>query len=64
MAQGEPALGGHRRFRLYGRFDCPGSLRAMAQGLGADTWVPFADEASAAAAGYRPCGRCTELCWK
>jgi hypothetical protein len=52
-------LGGHRRSKIYGRLDCPGALRAIARG---NTYqrsrVFFADEATAIAAGYRPCAVC------
>jgi len=51
-------LGGHRRSRIYGRLDCPSALRALANGGYAAHRVFFADEASAVAAGYRPCARC------
>src|SRR5581483_7960371 len=52
-------LGGHRRSKIYGRLDCPGALRVLARG---NTYqksrVFFADEATAIAAGYRPCAVC------
>jgi len=52
-------LGGHRRSKIYGRLDCPGALRALVRG---NTYqksrVFFADEATAIAAGYRPCTVC------
>ncbi|CAL9367195.1 Ada metal-binding domain-containing protein [Streptomyces sp. Tu 3180] len=51
-------LGGHRRTRLYGRLDCPSALRALARGHYAAHRVFFPDEATAVAAGYRPCARC------
>jgi hypothetical protein len=51
-------LGGHRRNRLYGRLDCPAALRALANGGYARHRVFFADEATAVAAGYRPCRAC------
>ncbi|WP_234332231.1 Ada metal-binding domain-containing protein [Streptomyces sp. NRRL S-87] len=51
-------LGGHRRGRLYGRLDCPSALRALARGGYVRERVFFADEASAVAAGYRPCAVC------
>jgi hypothetical protein len=51
-------LGGHRRNRLYGRLDCPAALRALARGGYARHRVFFADEATAVAAGYRPCRAC------
>lgn len=54
-------LGGYRRRRIYGRLDCPSALRAVAQGGYAAHRVFFADERTAVAAGYRPCGRCLRL---
>jgi len=51
-------LGGHRRLRIYGRLDCPSALRALARGGYEKERVFFADEATAIAAGYRPCARC------
>ncbi|MEV4257143.1 Ada metal-binding domain-containing protein [Spirillospora sp. NPDC049652] len=51
-------LGGHRRTRLYGRLDCPSALRAIARGHYVKHRVFFADEATAVAAGYRPCAVC------
>jgi metal binding Ada-like protein len=51
-------LGGHRRGRLYGRLDCPSALRAIAGGEYVRHRVFFADEATAVAAGYRPCAVC------
>ncbi|MBF6276661.1 hypothetical protein NOVA_32045 [Nocardia nova] len=51
-------VGGHRRQRIYGRLDCPAALRALRRGNYAAYRVFFADEATAVAAGYRPCARC------
>ncbi len=51
-------LGGHRRNRVYGRLDCAGALRWIAKGHYVRHRVFFADEATAVAAGYRPCARC------
>jgi methylphosphotriester-DNA--protein-cysteine methyltransferase len=51
-------LGGHRGTRIYGRLDCPGARRAIARGGYVKHRVFFADEATAVAAGYRPCARC------
>nr|WP_276309211.1 Ada metal-binding domain-containing protein [Nakamurella deserti] len=51
-------LGGHRRGRRYGRLDCPAALRALRGGGYAADRVFFADEATAVAAGYRPCAAC------
>jgi hypothetical protein len=51
-------LGGHRKARLYGRLDCPAAQRAIARGGYVNHRVFFADEATAIAAGYRPCAVC------
>ena len=51
-------LGGHKATRIYGRLNCPSALRAIANGGYVTQRVFFADEASAIAAGYRPCARC------
>ncbi|SDS74052.1 Metal binding domain of Ada [Friedmanniella luteola] len=51
-------LGGHRRTRVYGRLDCPSALRALAAGGYVASWVFFADEQTARAAGFRPCAVC------
>lgn len=51
-------LGGYRPKRSYGRLDCPSALRAIAKGGYVTSRVFFADEATAIAAGYRPCARC------
>jgi hypothetical protein len=51
-------LGGHRRNKVYGRLDCPGALRWIAKGHYVRHRVFFADEATAIAAGYRPCANC------
>jgi hypothetical protein len=50
--------GGYRPRKLYGRLDCPSALRAIARGGYVKHRVFFADEASAIAAGYRPCAVC------
>jgi methylated-DNA-[protein]-cysteine S-methyltransferase len=51
-------LGGYRPRRIYGTLDCPGAARAIARGGYVTNRVFFADEATAVAAGYRPCARC------
>jgi methylphosphotriester-DNA--protein-cysteine methyltransferase len=50
--------GGHRVTRIYGRLDCPAALRAIARGGYVAHRVFFPDEATAAAAGFRPCATC------
>jgi Metal binding domain of Ada len=64
-ASGEPymsptpgSVGGHRGTHIYGRLDCPSALRAIERGGYVTKRVFFADEATAIAAGYRPCARC------
>jgi AraC family transcriptional regulator, regulatory protein of adaptative response / DNA-3-methyladenine glycosylase II len=51
-------LGGHGRSKVYGRLDCGGALSWIARGKYAEHRVFFADEATAIAAGFRPCGGC------
>lgn len=51
-------LGGHKGTRIYGRLDCPSALRAIARGGYIGNQVFFADEATAVAAGFRPCAIC------
>jgi methylphosphotriester-DNA--protein-cysteine methyltransferase len=51
-------LGGHSRTRVYGRLDCPVALSLLRRGFVPRHRVFFADEATAIAAGYRPCGAC------
>ena len=51
-------LGGHRGARIYGRLNCPAALRAIARGGYVRQRVFFRDEATAIAAGYRPCAVC------
>jgi hypothetical protein len=51
-------LGGHRRRKGYGRLDCSSALRWIAKGHYVKHRVFFADEATAIAAGYRPCAVC------
>lgn len=58
LSQKKGALGGHRRLRIYGRLDCPSALRHIAAGEYVKHRVFFEDEATAVAAGYRPCGIC------
>lgn len=52
------AFGGHRISKIYGSLDCPSALRAIARGGYVKHRVFFADEATAIAAGYRPCAVC------
>ena len=50
-------LGGNRRRKIYGLLDCRSAVGALPTGY-AKVRVFFADEATAIAAGYRPCGSC------
>jgi methylphosphotriester-DNA--protein-cysteine methyltransferase len=43
---------------IYGRLDCPSALRWIEKGHYVEHRVFFADEATAIAAGYRPCAKC------
>lgn len=52
------ALGGNRASRIYGRLDCPAALRALDNRGYVDNRVFFADEPTARASGFRPCGAC------
>lgn len=53
-------LGGNRKLKIYGRLDCPTALSTIQRFPGSyeKFRVFFADEKSALAAGYRPCGNC------
>jgi hypothetical protein len=51
-------LGGNRRSKVYGRLDCKVAARYLARGTYQKNRVFFADEATAIAAGYRPCKAC------
>jgi methylphosphotriester-DNA--protein-cysteine methyltransferase len=52
------AFGGHRGTKIYGRLDCRSARQAIARGGYVPYRVFFADEQTAAAAGYRPCAVC------
>ena len=51
------ALGGNRNLKIYGRLNCRSATNALPRGY-AQHRVFFADETTAIAAGYRPCGNC------
>lgn len=58
-------FGGNRRMKIYGRLDCPSALRAIKRGPTYSRHrVFFADEASAVAAGFRPCGVCMRAAYR
>jgi hypothetical protein len=48
-------LGGNSKLKIYGKLNCSSAIRALPQGYAAIR-VFFADEQTAIAAGYRPCG--------
>jgi len=50
-------LGGNRRLKIYGSLDCRSAIGSLPTGY-AKHRVFFADEATAIAAGYRPCATC------
>jgi len=68
QSQTKGVFGGNARLKIYGQLDCPSALRAVARGpTYARHRVFFADEASAIAAGFRPCAACMRaayLEWK
>ena len=51
-------LGGHKGLKIYGRLDCPTANRYVKRGTYQKSRVFFKDEATAIAAGYRPCHDC------
>ena len=57
-------LGGHYRTKVYGRLDCPSALSWLGRGYTPRHRVFFADEATAIAAGFRPCGACMREAYK
>ena len=64
-ADGKPYLsdekgtfGGNSKTKIYGTLDCSAANNALKHGTYAKVRVFFKDEATAIAAGYRPCGSC------
>ena len=55
LSEQKGTFGGHRKLKIYGRLDCPSALRHIAKGHYVHERVFFSDEATAIAAGYRPC---------
>ena len=53
-------LGGNGKLKIYGRLDCPSALSTIRRFPGSyeRSRVFFADEKTALAAGFRPCGNC------
>jgi len=54
------AFGGNNKLKIYGKLDCPSALSTIRRFPGSyeKSRVFFADEKTALAAGYRPCGNC------
>ena len=54
------AFGGNSKQKIYGRLDCRSALSTLRRFPGSyeEYRVFFADEKTALAAGYRPCGNC------
>jgi hypothetical protein len=50
-------LGGNSKDKLYGKLTCGTARNALGKGY-EEIRVFFADEETAIAAGYRPCGNC------
>lgn len=61
---GKGLLGGHARTKVYGRLDCPVALNLLRRGFTPRHRVFFADEATAVAAGFRPCGACMRQAYR
>jgi methylphosphotriester-DNA--protein-cysteine methyltransferase len=57
-------LGGHAGTKVYGRLDCPVALSLLRRGFVPRHRVFFADEATAVAAGFRPCGACMRQAYR
>jgi methylphosphotriester-DNA--protein-cysteine methyltransferase len=57
-------LGGHAGTKVYGRLDCPVALSLLRRGFVPRHRVFFADEATAVAAGFRPCGACLRQAYR
>lgn len=53
-------LGGNRKLKIYGQLNCYSALSTIRRFPGSyeKSRVFFADERTALAAGYRPCGNC------
>jgi hypothetical protein len=58
VSETQGLLGGNLKSKIYGRFDCGAAIRALKMGGYEKYRVFFADEETAIAAGYRPCGTC------
>lgn len=63
LSEAPGTLGGNSKDKIYGRLDCPAALSTIRRFPGSyeACRVFFADEKTALAAGYRPCGRCLRV---
>ena len=59
-------LGGNGKLKIYGRLDCWSALSAIKRFPGSYEAhrVFFADEKTALAAGFRPCGNCMKKAYR
>ena len=57
-------FGGHDGLKIYGRLDCKSANSYVQQGQYVKHRVFFKDEATAIAAGYRPCAKCMPEAYK
>lgn len=51
-------IGGNKKLKIYGRFDCPSALSYIKKGMYVNNRVLFDSIDTAIKAGYRPCGKC------
>ena len=59
LSEAKGEFGGYNgKDKIYGRMDCPSSLRWIAKGYYVDKRVFFKDEYTAVMAGFRPCACC------
>lgn len=60
LSETSGTFGGNGKLKIYGRLDCPSALSSIRRFPGSyeKCRVFFADEKTALAAGYRPCGNC------
>ena len=67
LSEAPGKLGGYKPKKIYGKLDCWSALSTIAKGGYVKHRVFFADEATAIAAGYRPCAKCCPVeyrAWK
>ena len=64
LSDSKGTIGGHKKLKIYGSLNCPSALRHLEKGHYAKHRVFFADEKTAKAAGYRPCGICMKEAYK